>query len=131
MENVITKAFFDEAFELHDIIVNDLEASKSYEELCLELNGQCFILGPLKFWSFNSTLYYEEIITDEDLQKACTRSVFPGKFNLLNTQNKHYNTSDGTQPVFEEIFGNYEVKDGRAAAQAFTQSYVLQNQAGI
>lgn len=135
--NILTKAVFDELFELHDILM-DVRTTKgnfSFEELCLRSPaGDCIASGALKYWNYDSSFYNATVHNDTDVQTFCAQPKFPGMATFIPVvwvyrnipfQNfMVYTVIDGTTPVFDEIFGEYQVVNGLATARALSSSYI-------
>ena len=79
--NILTKAVFDELFELHDELmrVRTTIGNRSFEDICLRTpSGACVASGALKFWNYDSNFYNATVRNDTDVQLFCAQPLFPG-----------------------------------------------------
>ena len=79
--NIITKAFFEEVFDLHEAIAARKSAvgGKTLDDICTRgAFGQCLSLGGLQPWLFDRATFNATVSNDTELAQILTLDTFPG-----------------------------------------------------
>jgi len=98
-DNVLTKATFDQLWELDDLLRDGLQAGDlKYSDVCKKVGTNCLTSGALGFWGFDKAKYNDEVNSDADLLRAISSDTYSngGKVDreILFSQDLAVDSSD-------------------------------------